>query len=117
MLSTLLRTKERSMCKLSYHRRRYPLNYSIGVPSVPTTNQLVALLTTDLPVQRLVTVWSTACTVQKSTVVVNTREEYTCCLECCQSDDPRTCSAKRAIEPRTTIHIVINDDRHLSRTF
>ena len=52
----------------------------------------------------------------KSTAVVNTREEDTCCLECCQSDDPQTCSSKRAIKPRTTIHIVIDDDHHVSRT-
>ena len=30
----------------------------------------------------------------KSTVVVDTRWEHTYCLECCQRDDPQTCSKK-----------------------
>ena len=44
------------------------------------------------------------------------REEHTCCLECCQSDDPTTCSENRRIKPRTTIQIITNDDRHVSET-
>ena len=50
------------------------------------------------------------------TVVVNIRYEHTCCLECRQSDDPQTCSKKGAIKPSTTVHIVINDGHHVSRT-
>ena len=53
-------------------------------------------------------VWSTACTAQKhAVVVVNTREEHNCCLECCNSDGPQTCSEKSAIIPRTIIHILV----------
>ena len=48
MLLTLLdtrrrrRAKDELLCKLKTHRRRYPLNYSIGFPRVPTAIQLVA---------------------------------------------------------------------------
>ena len=52
----------------------------------------------------------------KSTVVVVDREEHTCCLECCQGDDPQTCSEKITIKTKTIIHIVINDDHHVCRT-
>ena len=42
------------------------------------------------------------------------REEHTCCLECCQYDNPRTCSEKKS--NITTVRIVVtNDDRHVSR--
>ena len=41
------------------------------------------------------------------TVIVNT-DERACCLECCQSDDPRARSEQRAIEPKNTMQN-IND--------
>ena len=70
------------------------------VPPVPTTNQPV---TTD---------YSGCCLYgfslrTKRIAVENTgRNTPACCLGCCQSDDSRRCSEKRAIEPKTAIQII-----------
>ena len=32
-------------------------------------------------------------------------DEHACCLECCQREDPRACSEKRAAEPKATIQV------------
>ena len=64
------------------------------VPPFHTTNQ-----TRGYELQRLGRLHRT-----NRTVIVST-DERACCLECCQSDDPRACSETRAIEPKTTIQI------------
>ena len=84
------------MCKLNSKVRGYPLNYDIELPryhNYPTRGYKL---------RRLGCLHRT-----NRTVIVNT-EERACCLDCCQSDDPRTCSEERAIEPKTTIQN-IND--------
>ena len=62
---------------------------------VPTSNQLAS---TNY-IQRL------GCLHRTNRMVIVSTDERACCLECCRSDDPRACSEKRAIEPKTTLEI------------
>ena len=45
------------------------------------------------------------CLYRTNRTVIVSIDERACCLKCCQSDDPRACSEKRAIELKITIQL------------
>ena len=67
------------------------------VPPFPQiTNSRLQTTAVGLPVVRL------GCLHRTNRTVIVSIDDRACCLECCQSDDPRACSETRAIEPTTT---------------
>ena len=118
MLSILLHTrrcsraKDESVYKPNWHRRRHPPNCGIRFPPLPQ------LINVWLRTSSSAVVFCLECCLHRTYEKHGCREhreEQTCCLECCCSDDPRTCRDMKAIKPRTTTHRKINDD-HVSRT-